>query len=261
MKLCVVGNSHVGMLVAAHQQRGDPAAEMTIFARPSMEDGDIALEGTTLIAKSPEFVHRLAEHGQAPEIDLADFEAIVFVGMTASVFTAAQILGYHTVYGWPSTQRMLEDPGPAERQIISMAALRASLETLVTESQTARLCQSVSRRGIGPLFVVPQPYPAARVLDIKGKFPIIKRLFRDKEGPLLAAELEQFHTAFFEPIKGVFYLRQDPDTIGKGFLTRPSYSRNSVRLNVERKHRKDDVLHANADFGERILDRIEDHLS
>lgn len=260
MKLCIVGNSHVGMIVAAIAARNDTQTDLTIFARPSMIHSDIAVEGTTLIASSDELIHRLKAHDTPTEVDLSQFDAVLFVGMTASVFSAAQVIGYHSVHGWPATAKLLEAPGPTYRQIISLSALQWTLRANIAESQTGRLCKALEPCGIGPIFVVPQPYPAMRILTVQRRYPIIKRLHRDQEGILLAQELEHWHHDFFDPMKGIFYLQQEPDTIEAGFLTRTAFTRNAVRLNIERKHKKNDVLHTNGKFGQRVLERIDAQL-
>lgn len=255
MKLCVIGNSHAAMILSAHKSQPD-MCQLTVFARPSMEDGDIVLEGTILRPNSAEFAERLAELGTPAVVDLRDFDAIVFTGMTASMFTASQFLQAHMIYGWPATQSILEQSGPAARQVLSLSAYQVALAAIVAQSQTGRLCALLAKQDIAPVFVIPQPYPSVRVLSLKGKSPILKRLQRDEEGTLVAAELERMHHHIFDPMPGIEYLPQPEETIEHGFLTRSGYNRNAVRLNVDMRQSRNDILHTNAAYGKLYLDKI-----
>lgn len=256
MKLCVIGNSHAGMLAAAYREWGLTDVDLTFFARPSMLPTDLQLEGSVVYTVVPEFIERLAKNNVPPRVNLAEYDGIIFVGLTVSVFTGAQCLLNHAVYGWPSTSKLMTTNYPAKRHFLSEPALQETLRHLIQNSPACAMSMALADQKTGPVFIVPQPYPSVQILESKRKSPIIKRLHRNNEGHLLGDALEQSHKSILEPIERVKYISQDPDTIEHGFLTSAPFSRNSVRLNIDQKHNKNDVLHANAPFGKRVLANI-----
>jgi hypothetical protein len=256
MKLCVVGNSHAGMIVAAHRDLGWSSDDLTVFAKPSLLPGDIVADGTVLRAGNAAMADRLAAMGTPDALDLAGFDAVLCVAMTPSVFSAAQVLQHHSVLGWPSTAMLPLESDPAVRHLISPGAYRAILLRLVADSEMVQLLHSIARPDGPPVFFAPQPYPAENILEHKGKYPLIKRLHREGDAAPLVSALEDAHRTVFAELPRVTYLEQAADTVAEDFLTRRAFTRGSVRLNIEMKHRKTDVLHANAAFGGKLLKRL-----
>lgn len=258
MMLCVIGNSHAGMIVAAHRDGVWPGCDLQLFAKPSMEPGEVTIDGTVISAATEAFRARLDDMGMPHSADLTTFDAILMVGMTASIFTVANVLQNHDVYGLKSTR--LPEEGPAERGILSAAAFGAILTDAVRDGLTWQIASTAGDHH-PPIFVLPQPYPSANVLNIKRKLGVVKRLHRKEDGPAIAEFLTRAHDAAFSELPNVRVMRQPEQTIAHGFLTDTAFTRGSVRLNIDMAHRKDDILHANAAFGALCLEELAQAMS
>ena len=100
-RICVIGNSHVSMLAAASRERSENVS-FTFFAKPKLAIDDFVLDGTTLRGNGDRMTKWLDRFCADPVLDLAGFDTIVVVGLTASVFPAMRVAQTHLVTGWPS---------------------------------------------------------------------------------------------------------------------------------------------------------------
>ncbi|WP_219928984.1 hypothetical protein [Pseudoprimorskyibacter insulae] len=239
------------MLIAAHRKFGPAGLDLTVFAKPAMEPEDAALDGTVLTAKTDAMRDRLAQMGTPDHVDLAEFDAVVFVAMSISVFTGLRIAQAHHVEGWPGR-------GNAPLAELSSAAYRTSLTALAQDSLPGRMATALQGQINAPIFIVPQPCPAEGILTMPRRFPLFARLANDGNGPALLADLRAGLEAAFA---GVHLLHQPEDTIAHGFLTRQRFSRGAVRLNVDASLPPDDFVHANAGYGRVVLERITPQIS
>ncbi|WP_417205236.1 hypothetical protein [Antarctobacter sp.] len=253
MKLCLIGDSHAAMLIAAHRQ--DPADEgLTVFAKPGLSDEDIRLEGPLLHAASNDMRDRAARMGTPDTLNLAEFDAVVVAGLAPSAFAAVRLQQGHSVSGWPSgakaVAQALSDAPPARaRPLMTRAAYLAALTSLCETSLSAR----IARAAPGPVAVIPQPFPSDALQDQDGTYPIIRRLLRQRDGAALAADLIAAHRAGFAPLPRTTYLPQPADTLSHGCLTLAAFMRGGPRLSGGSGQDGDDVLHGNAALGARLL--------
>ncbi|WP_323770203.1 hypothetical protein [Antarctobacter sp.] len=253
MKLCLIGDSHAAMLIAAHRQ--DPANEvLTVFAKPGLSDKDILLEGSLLHAASKDMRERTARMGTPDTLDLAKFDAVVVAGLAPSAFAAVRLQQTHSVSGWPSgakaiAQALTDAPPKKARPLMTRAAYLAALTSLSETSLSARVAQAAP----GPVAVVAQPFPSDALLDQDGTYPIIRRVLRQRDGAALAADLIAAHRAGFDPLPRTTYLPQPADTLSHGCLTQAAFMRGGPRLSGGSGQDLDDVLHGNAALGARLL--------
>ncbi|ASP22265.1 hypothetical protein ANTHELSMS3_03642 [Antarctobacter heliothermus] len=253
MKLCLIGDSHAAMLIAAH--RLDPAGEnLTVFAKPGLVAGDIALDGPRLRAASVDMHARLAEMGMPDTLNLADFDAVAIAGLVPSAFAAARLQQGHSVTGWPSgahsiAKALTDAPAAKTRPLLSRAAYVASLTGLCQTSLAARIASIAPC----PVVVIAQPFPSDALLDKDGTYPIFRRLLRHGDGSALAADLITAHRAGLTPLSGTTYLPQPADTLSHGCLTQAGFMRGGPRLSNGTRQDSNDVLHGNAALGARLL--------
>ncbi|MFC4730867.1 hypothetical protein ACFO5Z_04780 [Salipiger abyssi] len=260
MKLCVIGDSHVAMLMAALRDAGPGAPEVIWFAKPGLAEGEAALEGSRLCARDPDLVTRLESLGTPPEVDLDGVDAVVFVGGTVSAFGAVRLLQGHRVSGWPSARALIAaadtpSAAPLKQPLISERAYLAALEGVIRESVTHRLVTGLREASAVPVCVVPQPLPSEAILETEKKYPVFKRVARHGDGPAVAASLIAAHERAFAGLSGVTVFRQPEESIAQGFLTARAYTRDAVRLTAGAMPR-DDVLHAGPALGALYLARI-----
>ncbi|MGR3320364.1 MAG: hypothetical protein ACU0DK_00350 [Pseudooceanicola sp.] len=262
MKLCLIGNSHVAMLMLAHRDAAlAREVSLTCFAKPSGGPDSAVLDGTRIAAPDADLRARLDSLGTPHELDLADFDAVVFVGETISVFSAVAMVRKHLVSDWPSARERITAEGdpltpPPKRALMSPAALHAGLVMANRAKLTYRLAARLRDATDMPLIVLPQPYPAARITGQKAKYPMFHRIAKSGDGPALAAALTAAQADSFAGIRDITLLSQPRETIEAGFLTRNVFARGASRLSMKDTLPEDDVLHAGAEYGGLMLRRI-----
>ena len=248
MRLCLIGDSHAAMLIAAH--RADPAGDaLTIFAKPGLAASDIAVEDGILRAVSEDLGKRLDGMGTSDSLDLRDFDAIVIAGLVPSAFAAVRLQQGHAVSGWPSGVRALaralaDGPG-APRPLMTRSAYRAALVALTENSLGATLARSAPC----PVSLVPQPFPSDALLQMEGRYPVFRRVVRNGDGAALAEDLHAAYNSVFRKIDGASCLLQSTDTRSHGCLTRADLMRAGPRLAEGGRQESDDILHGNAALG------------
>ncbi len=260
MRICIVGNSHTAMLINALRE-DDLGLDVTMFAVPGSGPVKAVQEGSRLIARDDYTQSKLSRLGMPHEVDLAAFDGVVFVGSTVSAFGAMAMLAGFRVWGWPGTTRALEEGAvpfaPALRQqLLSRQALAAGLMAQIEEGLTFRLLAGLRAASDVPALILPQPFPAARLLKMTGKPPIFRRVVEDGEGALVAEALHDAHERVFGRFARTTVLRQPARSAREGMLTRRAYSLGATRLNTDLAQPRDDILHANAALGALYLRRI-----
>ncbi|MCR8549013.1 hypothetical protein M4578_14335 [Salipiger sp. P9] len=261
MKLCVIGNSHVAMLMAALRDAAPADMDITWFAKPGLAEGEAVLDGSRLCARDPDLVTRLERLGTPEYVDLAAFDGVVFVGSTASAFAAVRLLQGHRVSGWPSARKMISGAltpfaAPLKHPMLSEPAYLAALTDLIRGNLTYKLATALRAASAVPICVIPQPFPSDRLFDGDKKYPMFRRVVRRGDAAALAACLRSAHARAFAGIPGLVAFDQPADTIAQDFLTAAAYTRDAVRLSQTDTLPRDDVLHAGPALGARYLDSL-----
>ncbi|MEZ5721024.1 MAG: hypothetical protein R3D59_04700 [Paracoccaceae bacterium] len=262
MKLCVIGNSHVGMLRAAARNLGPDGPELTFFAKAGAGIEKATIEGTVITARDPELRRAQARFGMPEAVDVARFDATVLVAGTASIYSALAILQDHRVSGWPSGAAPRDPSGapldrPADKPLVSESAFTAALADLTRDGVSYRFARAFRQASDVPIFVVPQPYPSERVFDSTrpGAYGF-QRARRHGEGAAIATCLNTAIDRAFAEIGSVEVLHQPADTVAHGFTTARAFSRDAVRVDGDTAQHAEDLLHVGAAYGARVLERV-----
>lgn len=260
MRLCVIGNSHVGMLRAAGRAPEAEGLSLTFFAKAGQGLERARIRGSVIAAIDPELSAAQARFGMPGEVDVADFDAVIFVAGTASVFSAMKILQTCRVSDWPSS-KLASAPGeanePSDRQLVSNSVYSAALADWTRAGVSYQLAQALRAATDVAMFIVPQPYPGAQVLDSHGpRYAAFRRIQADRDGAALAAGLSRALDLAFADIPDIRVLHQPKDTVAHGFLTDAAYTRDAVRVDGDTTQLQSDVLHVGAAFGSRVLARV-----
>ncbi|MEX0282478.1 MAG: hypothetical protein AB3N13_14940 [Arenibacterium sp.] len=261
MKLCVIGNSHAGMLVHAEREGAADGLDLTYMARQGRGPDGIRLRGKMLRAMRPETRRALARLNMPDRVKIEDQDAFVVVAMTATVFSIAPLLGDHAVYTWPSMRQLVkekpeDETALLERPFLSEPALIASLQQMIEDNIAFPVVQKIRRVSDVPIYLVPQPFPSERVMAVSSKQSGIKRLVRSGDAEAAIGALEQAHSNVFDPFEKVTRLRQPTETITQVCLTHADYTRGAGRLNPGGKQPETDILHANAAYGARVFEAL-----
>lgn len=230
MKLCVIGNSHVGALKRAWSTRAEAHPEMsvTFFAGRGGSTRAVAVEDGQIVAKTDALRDQFAFTSGGPDrIDPTHFDVF---------------LAYGGLHGART--------GDAAQAVSAAFARRATVER-ARESMLykhARLLRDVTDK---PVFAAPAPLPAARDgVDPPRIVP-------------LAVEMELIDEALFAPL-GVDLVPQPPQT-RDGEATMGEFAQGSERLESLREgagvHGAAETAHMNEAYGDIWLEAFLARLS
>ncbi len=269
MRICLLGNSHAASLIAAW--RGAPdltgVAQMQLVVQSGKGPRDIIVQNGDLSAGTPELKQVLAQFGTSGPVALRDFDAIVITGCGLSIFPLVSMFRHHTVWGWPSSDKVLarlmrDEDSPPARQMISQPCADAALGEIMSQTLAVDLAQRIRAQVGIPIFLIPQPRPAQKLLSHNRKGAGFNRLLRIGDAPKVSA---LFDTALAELANGLgdtTVLYQPPETIEQYLTTQNAYTDQAQRLaNLERKQRQEDILHANGEYGALVLQQLRDRLN
>ncbi|GHF47150.1 hypothetical protein [Seohaeicola zhoushanensis] len=249
MKLCVIGNSHAGMLVRAAREAPPEGVELTFFARSGRGPEGVRMRNGQLRAVTAELKRALARFGMPESVDLRAQDAFVLVGMTATVFSVLPMLQGHRVFGWPP------EAGDGARRLVSEAALEAALVAEIAGGLAAEYVARIRRVSAAPIVLVAQPAPSEAAAGAGARHGGLRRILRAGQGAAVAACLARAHARVFDGA-GLHLLAQPPETLVGDAFTAASWMRGAGRLNPEGRLPDEDILHANAAYGGLVLDRV-----
>ena len=257
MKLCVIGNSHAGMLVHASRAKPSEHMNLTFFARQGKGPEGARIRGTELRAIRRDLRKNLTKMGMPEAVNLPDYDGIVLVAMTATMFSLGPMLSSHSVFSWASTQGAIDAAGgKLERPLVSEAALNSALRAEIEDNLAHTMIGRVRKVTDAPIILVPQPHPSEHVLDATDRFGMFRQIVRRGDGEDAARLLNGAHEKTFGSFAGVYPLVQPEETIAHGCLTRTEFTRGAGRLNVDGRQNETDILHANARYGAIVLDQV-----
>lgn len=256
MKLCVIGNSHAGMLAAAFRDAPLPGVDVTFFARQGKALDQVRLRAGELRMPNRDARKAMAKMGMPGRIRVDAFDAFVIVGMTATAFALAPMVAGHAVYGWPSAMAEIEASGRTGRPLMSVAALTAALRAAIEGNTACGMIAKIRRQSRAPILLVPQPYPSVDVLARKDSFQGFRQLHRRGDGAAAAAVLDAAHREVFGPMAALRYLPPPGGTVAEGFLTQSRFTRGATRLDATGQQPDADILHANAAYGALVAQQI-----
>ncbi len=262
MRVCVIGNSHVGMLIKSLAEVPQDDLTCLFFAASGVGPDAFVIDGNgVLTTGDPRICRQFGLFNMPTTVDLAACDLIVIVAMTATLFHVKPLLGEHLVYGWPGFQALagaMENPcGSALPQpILSEAAFVAGLPAHIRISLACRFVVEIRKRLAVPILIVREPAPSEALFDHLGKHPFLRRIARS--GDLLAAAvaLAQAHKLAFAGVDGLQVLVQPDVTLTPQGLTARAYRTGAVRLNVRFAQPVTDMIHVNAGYGGLVWQQI-----
>jgi len=262
MKLCVIGNSHVGMLRAAARKLGPDGPEITFFAKAGTGIELATVQGSKIAARHRELRAAQARFSMPEQVNVAEFDATILVAGTASVYTALRILQDVRVSGWRSCPTTIQRPNtgsqkPAKKALISEPAFVAALADQTRAGVSFRFAEAFRRACNVPIFIVPQPYPSERVFEsARPREYGFLRARRNGDGKEISACLARAIDRTFAEISNVTILHQPADTVAHGFTTARAFSRDAVRVDGDTAQPEADLLHVGPAYGKRVLARV-----
>lgn len=273
MKLCIAGNSHIGMLRAALPDALQP--DVTFFATAEGKFGQTELHGSELVETSLKRRAVLADYGLPERVDLGSFDAVIFAGAVGGMVAALHLTAATYVSDWPLGQTaMIEARAPAKataqaparaplhHPLLSGRAVEAALEVMLRQRQAHRLASALRAASDVAILIVPEPLLGAHVTEKKTPAGLrARQVKKHREGRALMASVRAARARAYGQIGGLQIIEQPEHTIEAGFLTKPAFTRGALRLDGARTHGTDDVMHGNAALGALLFQRITDTLN
>jgi hypothetical protein len=257
MKLLAIGDSHTSKLIAAGMD-DSASVQLVPFAKPGISLDELTVNNGRIHAISSDFKKRLEQLGSGTPQTLTDFDAIVLVAMSISVFSVARMSSDKLVTGWPSgneaVQELVSGNGENLPPLLSNQALQEGLIDLARNSFSFKLASEIRRECDVPIVFVPQPFPSEQVLEKSSKLIEIKRIVKRGDGTGVASSLNFSLIAAFEELPNSQLYLQPKNTIARGCLSKLEFMRGAKRLSQNSKQPKSDILHGNAALGKQFLD-------
>jgi len=234
-RLCVIGNSHITALKLGWDRVPSDDVSVTFFGAgdPAWQTKrkNLRLTGRTLIPTSKKLAEsfRWTSGGQR-NVLVDDFDRLIVVGLG---FSPENMLRIAKAFAfWPDESRHL-----ISRECFAQA---------VMDSLMCCKAAGIAQRLPGTL-LVPQPFPGLRAAAAMGDCPWQDLAVLWRECATRAAGLLQALVAF-----------QPEETVARHVFTNMRFCRGSVMLtpDLSREHRKTEVAHMNADYGELMIKRI-----
>lgn len=235
MRLCVIGNSHVGAL-----KLGCSAENVRFFGSHAATLKTLKSRDGQLVSDDPDVRHWLSiTSGGLHYVPVNEYDAFIIVGCglgfssTSSIY-AAHRLAEHTTAG---------------EQVISNAALQCAVKGRVTQSLARRIADLVRQLTKADIAILPEPLPAKSVVQ---KQPWLKsNAIRQ-----MLFELYREHLALVpHPI-----LEQPSHTFVEHF-TRTEFARGSLKmLQDSTPHPEAEPYHMNAEYGSAVMSEALDYL-
>lgn len=253
MKTLVFGNSHSACLIEAW--RANSAAHsgrMEFFVCSGSGPTDYLLSKDRISAQSAKFVRFLERLSLSTAHDLDEFDTFIIIGSEISFFHVVNVLNHYRVLDWPMRQ---DKSMPALTESVLRLAVSEALAGSNGGNLMKRLqaCSALDKKR---LLVLPQPFPSERVLVSKENGVGVRRLVRNEASKLTARLFHEEVRLLCERF-GAVYLIQPEDTIIHGCLTAEKYNIAARRLiNLRQMQPAQDILHANAIYGKKILQQI-----
>lgn len=261
MKICMIGDSHLAMMINAQRQDPIDGLDITPVSWPRQWFDQVAFEGTEICANGAELAEDWDRCGLPARLDLSTFDKVVFVSYTITAFHAFVILGDHAVSGWNDASFLVKKlnsqlKGPGKRRLITPAVFRESLAGLIRENHTFGFVDHLRQHCDVPIVVIPAPYLAEHTLDHRKNLWGLKQVLRKRDGAVMVDALHDAHQMVFGSYSNLTLLRQPEESVVRGCLTSDVYRAGATRMGTGALHREDDILHAGPKLGRLYLQKI-----
>lgn len=258
MKICMIGDSHLAMMINAHKQQKTPGLDLMPVSWPRQYFDQLSLEGSEFCAGGPELRADWKMLGLPQRINLASFDQVVFVSYTVTAFHAFVLLRDFAVSDWRDAEfliKRLNSPigSPGDRRLITPALFKACLAGMIRDNSTFGFVDHLRKHSDVPIVIVPAPYLAEHTLKHRLRMWGLRQVLRKHDGAALADCLHEAHELAFAPFENLRILRQPAETVIRGCLTRETYREGAARMVSGDAHNADDILHAGPRLGALLL--------
>jgi hypothetical protein len=240
-RICIIGDSHIAALKLAVDRKlfDEPDTDLVFWGFTRVQFNNITLRDGKLVPPNAKRALQLSG-GRYRELDVADFDALVFVGGS---FRATEIL-------CGARRDPVEDLTRLDPSL-----LRRRLRNRMDRTFMIPLMTAVAQQHAGAVLYVPTPM-------------ICEALGEHSDVTVRDAEWELFNQTIGEILAGqnVTYVRQPAHTVKLNKWTRDEFSLAAAKesnwgLPIERPpHIRGQYTHMNSTYGAAILAAVQDRL-
>lgn len=251
-RLCVIGNSHLAAYKLGWDELaaagGMPDVRPVFFGAPRDGMRRVRLEdGVIHPARKDIAEHFQRMSGGLTEIRLADYDAVLLVGLGASIKRTMRFYRGHGWFGLTDNPAKTLVPGQFVRDFLtqSYATTRLIEMAALVRSAVAEL----------PIIAVAEPNWAASAKaggDGKPDYGW-KRAVDAGDGPKLGAMFEGTLAAALQPC--ATFIAQAVETVEDGILSREAYNKEASRL-ISGEGGGTDAAHMNGAFGRAMWTQV-----
>ncbi|WP_299043369.1 hypothetical protein [uncultured Tateyamaria sp.] len=261
MKICMIGDSHLAMMMEAAKAYSKSECDITAVTWPRQFEDQFSYQGSQLMAMGPELAAFWKSGGYSDRIELTKFDKIVFVSHTVTMFNIFNILRDHVVSDWNGGALVVEavnslNAPPNRRRLLTSAAFHECLKGIITSNYAFRIAAEARAHCAVPICVLPAPFLAEGTLTHRPNLNGLKRILNRKDGANLARAYNDAHVAAFADVTDVTVVPQPAETITRACLTKEDYRVGATKFGTDDLHRADDVMHAGPLMGQLLLKDI-----
>lgn len=251
MKICIIGNSHLGAIKNGFGRltKEDFAHDLTFFGAPSTTLKHLRAEGDRLFTSNPVLLEHLKKTNDGvAEVTLAPFDLVVVLGGQLHLTTALNLF---------------KDFRPAsicpdDGELLSESAFGAALDDAYERSTAVHALKLLVPTG-KPLLIVPAPLRSELILG-QDEYPFLADpALAARAIPWLVAACQASWARIARRF-GAELLHQPPETIGGTGLTKAEFAGTRV-FRDGRWFDEPDTVHTNGRYGERVLALLNRHLN
>ena len=225
MKICIIGNSHVGALKRAWDAESYPSIEIVFFAARGARLRDLTVKRKVLVPATRSLKNALKfTSGGISRIDPKQYD-------------------YFLIYGAQAVHLLL-----CKDSSYSQAVLRDTAKDHVQNTVSFELIKKLRKITDKKIFIGHHPLYAAESLQ-----------HRDISAEYLDG-IDQLNRVAYSELNCEM-IAQPPETIVNGYFTDPIYTKGSKRLTVNparegKLHPENDKTHMNEKFGKMWLESL-----
>lgn len=245
MKLCFIGDSHLGHIVPVWKEKA--AADSTMQAGFHIERtyGTLPLTLLSSSEKVAEFTDITCAY--SAEVDIDSYDAFIVFGMHYSLTALAKT---HPLY------RSSQSNGNKSAYLLSDSAYTAMTDELFQYSKAKRVIDALKGNTERPIFYAQQPMPLEWIVARQDKgLGFFGKIVESGDLQLLLENYELMLSRLES--EGIHVLRQPSQTFASPGFTKAEYGlADASDQSPESPYSKGDYFHMNSSYGELITEDI-----
>ncbi|MDF1635500.1 hypothetical protein [Mycoplana sp. MJR14] len=250
LKICVVGNSHVGALKFGWENiRSSHRHELTFLGVPGTSVRDLTVEHGIVLPTTNTARKFFLKTSGSEGIALDSYDVVLLVGAGLTLTSALSLTNRWRPYGL--VDETIRD-SQSQFNLVSDQLFAELISSRVRKSFANRLLRKVTRQSAVRALYVTTPLPSSELRLARSDDPVLS-LIAGTHGPSIASLYRNSLERVMGKDKVIF---PPAHALVDGAMTDARYSRGSLRLDGEREHPDTDLNHMNAAYGALVLEEV-----